>query len=101
MATSQSVNATFTGSGPPPPTASADQTLIGLTATPRYRFGVTLFNAAGASYYAGVAVGAALIAYEHRLVRPDDLSRLNAAFFTVNGIVSVVVFAGALVDRIL
>ena len=55
----------------------------------------------GASYYAGVAVGAALIAYEHRLVRPDDLSRLNAAFFTVNGIVSVVVFAGALVDRIL
>jgi hypothetical protein len=49
MATSQSVNAAFTGSGPPPPTASADQTLIGLTATPRYRFGVTLFNAAGAS----------------------------------------------------
>jgi len=48
MATSQSVNATFTGSGPPPPTASADQVLIGLTATPRYRFGVTLFNAAGA-----------------------------------------------------
>jgi 4-hydroxybenzoate polyprenyltransferase len=55
----------------------------------------------GAPYYAGVAVGAALIAYEHRLVRPDDLSRLNAAFFTVNGIVSVVVFLGALVDRII
>ncbi|HXI34293.1 MAG TPA: 4-hydroxybenzoate octaprenyltransferase [Gemmatimonadales bacterium] len=55
----------------------------------------------GAPYYAGVAIGAALIAYEHRLVRPDDLSRLNAAFFTVNGIVSVVVFAGALVDRVL
>ena len=54
----------------------------------------------GAPYYAGVAVGAALIAYEHRLVRPGDLSRLNAAFFTVNGIVSVVVFAGALVDRL-
>ena len=54
----------------------------------------------GAPYYAGVAVGAALIVYEHRLVRPDDLSRLNAAFFTVNGIVSVVVFAGALVDRL-
>jgi L-2-hydroxyglutarate oxidase LhgO len=34
-------------------------------------------------------------------VRPDDLSRLNAAFFTVNGIVSVVVFAGALVDRVI
>jgi 4-hydroxybenzoate polyprenyltransferase len=55
----------------------------------------------GAPYYAGVAVGAALIAYEHRLVHPDDLSRLNAAFFTVNGIVSVVVFLGALVDRVL
>jgi 4-hydroxybenzoate polyprenyltransferase len=55
----------------------------------------------GAPYYAGVAVGAALIAYEHRLVRPDDLSRLDAAFFTVNGIVSVVVFLGALVDRVL
>ena len=55
----------------------------------------------GAPYYAGVAVGAALIAYEHRLVRPGDLSRLNAAFFTVNGVVSVVVFLGALADRVL
>src|SRR2546422_5094848 len=55
----------------------------------------------GTAYYAGVAIGAALIAYEHRLVRPGDLSRLNAAFFTANGIVSVVVFLGALVDRIL
>jgi 4-hydroxybenzoate polyprenyltransferase len=34
-------------------------------------------------------------------VRPDDLSQLNAAFFTVNGIVSVVVFLGALVDRVI
>lgn len=55
----------------------------------------------GAPYYAGVAIGAALIAYEHRLVQADDLSRLNAAFFTVNGIVSVVVFLGALVDRVI
>ncbi len=55
----------------------------------------------GVAYYAGVAIGAALIAYEHRLVRPGDLSRLNAAFFTANGIVSVVVFLGALVDRML
>ncbi len=52
-------------------------------------------------YYAGVAVGAAIIAWEHQLVKPDDLSRLDAAFFTMNGVVSVVVFAGALVDRIL
>src|SRR5213595_1784822 len=52
-------------------------------------------------YYVGVAVGAALIAWEHRLVKPGDLSRLNAAFFTANGIVSIVVFLGALVDRVL
>jgi len=55
----------------------------------------------GVAYYAGVAVGAALIAWEHRLVTPGDLSRLNAAFFTANGIVSIVVFLGALVDRVL
>jgi 4-hydroxybenzoate polyprenyltransferase len=55
----------------------------------------------GVAYYAGVTVGAALIAWEHRLVRPGDLSRLDAAFFTANGIVSVVVFLGALIDRVL
>jgi 4-hydroxybenzoate polyprenyltransferase len=55
----------------------------------------------GLGYYGGVAVGAALIAWEHRLVKPGDLSRLNAAFFTANGIVSIVVFLGALVDRVL
>jgi 4-hydroxybenzoate polyprenyltransferase len=52
-------------------------------------------------YYAGVAIGAAVIAYEHQLVRPADLSRLDAAFFTMNGIVSIVVFLGALGDRLL
>jgi 4-hydroxybenzoate polyprenyltransferase len=54
----------------------------------------------GAAYYGGVLVAAALIAWEHRLVRPDDLSRLDAAFFTMNGIVSIVVFLGALVGRL-
>jgi len=53
----------------------------------------------GWPYVAGVAVGAAILAWEHRLVHPGDLSRLNAAFFTANGIVSIVVFLGALVDR--
>ena len=56
--------------------------------------------ALGWPYYAGVGVGAGLIAWEHQLVRPGDLSRLNAAFFTANGIVSIVVFLGALVDRV-
>lgn len=55
----------------------------------------------GWAYYTGVAIGAAILAWEHRLVRPNDLSRLDAAFFTANGIVSVVVFLGALVDRLL
>ncbi|HVH08342.1 MAG TPA: UbiA-like polyprenyltransferase [Gemmatimonadales bacterium] len=54
----------------------------------------------GWPFYAAVALGAGLITWEHRLVKPGDLSRLNAAFFTLNGIVSVVVFLGALVDRV-
>jgi 4-hydroxybenzoate polyprenyltransferase len=51
-------------------------------------------------YYLGVAIGAVIIAWEHHLVRPGDLSRLDAAFFTANGIVSIVVFLGALGDRL-
>ena len=42
--------------------------------------------------WAGIAVVAALLAYEHSLVKPDDLSRMNAAFFAVNGYISVVFF---------
>ncbi len=40
----------------------------------------------------GVAVVAALLAYEHHLVKPHDLSRINAAFFTVNGYISLLFF---------
>ena len=40
----------------------------------------------------GVIVVALLLAYEHSLVAPDDLSRLNAAFFTMNGVISVLLF---------
>ncbi|MGH9673728.1 MAG: UbiA-like polyprenyltransferase [Bryobacteraceae bacterium] len=43
----------------------------------------------GAPGAAGIVVVAALLLYEHRLVKADDLSRVNAAFFTVNGYVSV------------
>jgi 4-hydroxybenzoate polyprenyltransferase len=53
----------------------------------------------GAWYYAGLAVAACILVYEHRLVRPGDLSRLDAAFFTMNGVMSVTVFAFALLDR--
>jgi 4-hydroxybenzoate polyprenyltransferase len=43
----------------------------------------------GAVYLSGVAVVAVLVAYEHWLVRPDDLTRVNRAFFHVNGVISV------------
>jgi 4-hydroxybenzoate polyprenyltransferase len=55
----------------------------------------------GAVYFAGVLVGAGILAYEHRLVRPGDLSRLDAAFFTMNGVMSVTVFLFAFADRVL
>lgn len=44
-------------------------------------------------YFVGVGIVAALLVYEHRLVQHDDLSRLDAAFFTMNGWVSVTLFA--------
>jgi 4-hydroxybenzoate polyprenyltransferase len=39
--------------------------------------------------WAGIAVVALLLGYEHSLVKPDDLSKMNAAFFTVNGYISL------------
>lgn len=46
----------------------------------------------GAVALAGMAVVAGLLIYEHSIVSPDDLSRMNAAFFTLNGIISLVFF---------
>jgi len=54
----------------------------------------------GAWYFAGLVVAAGILAYEHRLVRPGDLTRLDAAFFTMNGVMSVTVFTFALIDRV-
>lgn len=54
---------------------------------------------AGALYGAGVAIAAALLLYEHHLIRPNDLSRLDAAFFTMNGIISVLFFVFVAADR--
>lgn len=53
----------------------------------------------GLLYFAGVVAAAGILAYEHQLVKPGDLSRLDAAFFTMNGVMSVTVFAFALLDR--
>jgi 4-hydroxybenzoate polyprenyltransferase len=56
---------------------------------------------AGLVYALGVATVALLLLYEHSLVRPADLSRLDAAFFTMNGVISVAFFAFVLVERLL
>jgi 4-hydroxybenzoate polyprenyltransferase len=52
----------------------------------------------GALYWLGAGAVAVLLAYEHSLVRPDDLRRLDTAFFTMNGVISVVFAAFVVVD---
>lgn len=47
---------------------------------------------------AGILVTGFLIAYEHWIVRPSDLSRINAAFFTINGVVSILLFLAIGID---
>jgi 4-hydroxybenzoate polyprenyltransferase len=54
----------------------------------------------GTPYLVGVAVVLALLAYEHAIVRPSDLSRLDVAFFNLNGYVSVAFFVATLVDTL-
>jgi 4-hydroxybenzoate polyprenyltransferase len=49
-------------------------------------------------YFVGIGAVTALLAYEHWLVRPDDLSRVNQAFFQVNGVISVGLFVIVLVQ---
>ena len=51
-------------------------------------------------YAVGVFVAAALLLYEHSLVRGDDLSKLDAAFFTMNGVISLTFFGFVLVERL-
>lgn len=72
--------------------------LHGLTIPALVAFG---FGAGfGVWYYVGVVVATGILAYEHHLVRPGDHSRLDAAFFTMNGVMALVVFGFALMDRI-
>ncbi|MDQ2665241.1 MAG: putative 4-hydroxybenzoate polyprenyltransferase [Gemmatimonadota bacterium] len=65
--------------------------------------GFVMFPAAGPAawlYGAGVAIAASLLLYEHSLVRAGDLSRLDAAFFTMNGVISLTLFAFVLAGRL-
>lgn len=55
----------------------------------------------GGIYWTGIAVVAGLLVYEHALVRPDDLTRVNTAFFHVNAVVSLGLFAVTTVDLLL
>ena len=52
----------------------------------------------GIAYFTGLTLAAAFLLYEHRIVRPDDLSRVNIAFFTLNGWISVVLCLATLID---
>jgi 4-hydroxybenzoate polyprenyltransferase len=54
--------------------------------------------AVGPLYWVGVGAVAALLVYEHAIVSPTDLRRLDAAFFTLNGVISVALFALVLAD---
>src|SRR5206468_8941931 len=54
----------------------------------------------GAWWYVGVALTAGVLVYEHGIVRADDLSRVNRAFFTANGVIGIGLFAFALADLV-
>jgi 4-hydroxybenzoate polyprenyltransferase len=56
---------------------------------------------AGSFYALGVTIAAGLLVYEHSLVRADDFSRLDAAFFMMNGIISITFFVCVLTERLM
>jgi 4-hydroxybenzoate polyprenyltransferase len=64
---------------------------------------ITLFFMTDLSwwYLIGLAIAYFILIYEHKLVSPQDLSKLNTAFFTMNGILSAVVFIFTLLDLVL
>ncbi|MEU6736852.1 menaquinone biosynthesis prenyltransferase MqnP [Streptomyces physcomitrii] len=57
-----------------------------------------LATGAGLFFWLGLLIVAAAFLYEHAIVRPHDLSRLNRAFFTVNGFIGIALFGCALLD---
>ena len=59
-----------------------------------------IYAGMGLWYDTAVVLVAALLIYEHWIVRPSDLSRINVAFFTVNGAVSLLLFAAVLIERV-
>jgi 4-hydroxybenzoate polyprenyltransferase len=59
-----------------------------------------LLEAFGGWWYVGLALTAGAFCYEHAVVRPGDLSRVNRAFFTANGFVGIALFGFALADLV-
>ena len=57
-----------------------------------------LATEAGGFFWTGLVIVAAAFLYEHAIVKPNDLSRLNRAFFTVNGFIGIALFGCALLD---
>jgi 4-hydroxybenzoate polyprenyltransferase len=62
---------------------------------------VGLILGRGPAYMVGTGLVTLLLAYEHAIVKPSDLSRINKAFFDINGYVSVAFFLCVLVDQLL
>lgn len=52
-------------------------------------------------FLVGVIISALILIYEHRMVKPNDLSKVNIAFFPMNGILSCVMFVFTMIDRVI
>ena len=63
-------------------------------------FGLAWFTELGWWYVAGTLIAGGILLYEHLIVKPDDLSKVNVAFFTMNGTLSIVVFLFTLIDLV-
>jgi len=59
------------------------------------------FLSLGLPYWIGISIVSLMLAYEHGLLSPNDLSKLDAAFFNVNGIISILAFVSILADKLL
>jgi 4-hydroxybenzoate polyprenyltransferase len=64
-------------------------------------FGLWYFGELGPIFLASVILVTCLLAYEHSLVKPDDLTRVNIAFFQVNAVISIGLFFAGLVDALM
>ena len=52
-------------------------------------------------YFVGLALTFVVFVYEHAIVKPSDLSKLNRAFFTANGVIGIVLFGFAVGDLLM